>query len=223
MEKRADAVIVAAGCGIRSGLSYPKQFFEVGGRPVLAYTAEAFLSYEGVKSVVIVLPEENFEEYRAYMQKFTDSDRVKYVCGGKERMNSVYNGLLALEEDHAPVVLIHDGVRPFVTERIITDCIESAERFGTALAAVKVTDTVKRVKNGIVADTVDREELYLAQTPQAFLYELIIAAYDTAFDEGKSFTDDCGVCENIGARIRIVNGSKDNIKLTLPEDFEKLK
>lgn len=222
MEKRADAVIVAAGCGKRSGLSYPKQFFEVKGRPVLAYTADAFLSHGDIGSVVIVLPEENFEEYREYMRKFTE-DKVKYVCGGKERMNSVYNGLLALEDSHKPVVLIHDGVRPFVTEKIITDCIDSAEKYGTALAAVKVTDTVKRVKNGIVSDTVDREELFLAQTPQAFLYELITAAYDTAFDEGKSFTDDCGVCENVGARIRIVDGSRDNIKLTLPEDFEKLK
>ncbi len=224
MSKRADAVIVAAGSGSRSGLNVPKQFYEINGRPVLAYTIERFLSCESIANVAVVLPRDGFESNVAYMQGFfaQAQDRIIFTIGGATRMESVYNGLCVLGKNAMPIVCIHDGVRPFVTDDIINESIDCAEEHGAALAAVQITDTVKQVCDGIVEATLDRSKLYAAQTPQTFGYKLIMNAYARAISEGKQFTDDCAVAEYSGAKIHITKGSTRNIKLTVPEDFERL-
>lgn len=223
MKKTADAVIVAAGCGSRAGLSVPKQFYEINGKPVLAYTIEIFLKTESIDKIIVVLPRTVFEEKQTYMSGFVCDDRVTYVQGGQSRMESVFEGLKALDNgQNSSVVCIHDGVRMFVDENIITESIECAIKNNAALTAIPITDTVKSVKNGTVCDTLDRSCLFAAQTPQTFRYDIILEAYKKAMSDGMSFTDDCAVAEYCGVKVHITNGSKKNVKLTLPEDFENL-
>ena len=139
-------------------------------------------------------------------------------------MHSVYNGLMALKQNGgSSVVCIHDGVRPFVTEEIIHNSIETAVKYGAALTAVPITDTVKYVNRGRVENTIDRNCLFAAQTPQTFDFNMILNGYEKAFADNKKFTDDCSVAEYMGNSVYIVYGSRNNIKLTLPEDFERLK
>ncbi len=222
-ENHADAVIVAAGCGMRSGLNMPKQFFEVSGKPVLVYTAEKFIQSDEIANIAVVLPEENFEYWSSYIKEFL-ADNVIYVVGGKNRMHSVYNGLVALKQNgNSSIVCIHDGVRPFVTNDIIHNSIETAKKYGSALTAVPITDTVKYVNSGRVENTLDRSCLFAAQTPQTFDFNMIFNGYEKAFANNMEFTDDCGVAEYMGNSVYIVHGSRNNIKLTLPEDFERLK
>lgn len=223
MEIKADALIVAAGKGERSGLDIPKQFYELNGKPVLFHTIEVFRHCSAIDNIVVVLPQEGFEHYAEYMRSFACEKRIVYISGGCTRMQSVYNGLSALETlSSNPVVCIHDGVRPFVTDAIITDSVKCASEYGAALTAVQMTDTVKTVENGIVTATLDRNTVYAAQTPQTFSAELIKKAYEKAFEAGMQFTDDCAVAEYSGIEIHVVKGSSKNKKLTLHEDFEEL-
>ncbi len=216
------ALIVAAGKGERSGLDIPKQFFEVYGRPVLAFTLDAFLRYEEIEHIVVALPHDNFDEYKHYMMKYSDSSKIEYIQGGASRMESVYRGLKVLAEHSDDIVLIHDGVRMFVTDEIISNAIACCNKYGAALTAIKITDTVKLAENGVVKETCDRERLYAAQTPQTFKLKDIISAYNKAFDDGMEFTDDCAVAEYSGIKVHIAEGSVKNIKLTVKEDFDNL-
>lgn len=223
MNVTADAVIVAAGSGSRAGLDMPKQFFELHGKPIVFYTIEVFCKCHFINRVVVVLPNENFEKHESYMRQFADFENVIYVRGGNTRMESVHNGLELLADiGGSSVICIHDGVRPFVTENIIRESIECAQKYGAALTAVKITDTVKSVENGIVKATCDRNKLYAAQTPQTFRFDVIMEAYRRAFKDKVEFTDDCAAAEYIGVDVHIVNGSRRNIKLTMHEDFEDL-
>lgn len=223
MKKTADAVIVAAGGGSRSGLDVPKQFYEIDGKPVLAYTVEIFSGIETVNRIIVVLPMENFADNIIYMSRFVCDDHVTFVKGGQTRMESVYEGLKALDDgQNSPVVCIHDGVRMFTDEHIITESIDCALKNGAALTAVPITDTVKSVKNGMVCGTLDRSGLFAAQTPQTFKYDIIFAAYKKAIADGMSFTDDCAVAEYCGIKAHVTMGNKRNVKLTLPEDFVNL-
>lgn len=229
MDTKADALIVAAGKGERSGLNIPKQFYEIKGKPVLFYTIEAFCRCSTIDNIVIVLPAEGFEHYSEYMQNVISEQlnvsekQIVYVAGGSTRMQSVYNGIVKLSQfSKNSVVCIHDGVRPFVAQEIITASAECATKYGAALTAVQMTDTVKSVENGIVTATLDRNSIYAAQTPQAFNVALIKSAYEKAFRSGMQFTDDCSVAEYSGIAVHIVKGSVKNKKLTLHEDFEEL-
>lgn len=223
MIKRADAVIVAAGSGTRSGLNIPKQFYMLDGKPVLAHTIDAFIGVDDINTVAVVLPEENFDRHKKFMEEFCKLERVIYVSGGSTRLLSVYNGLNALYSKGAGrIVCIHDGVRPFVTAKIIKGSIECAEKHVAALTAIPITDTVKQVKNGVVEKTLDRSVLFSAQTPQTFNFEALFTAYKKAIDDNMSFTDDCAVAEYSGISITITPGSTKNVKLTVPEDFEDL-
>lgn len=220
MTKRADAVIVAAGTGERSGLDAPKQFFEVNGKPVLFYTIKAFCDSCIIKNIAVVLPCADFEKHADYMKKFIDRDDVMFVRGGKTRMESVMCGLNALESvKNSKIVCIHDGVRPFVTSKIIEASIDCAEKYGAALTAVGIVDTVKLVEDGTVKSTCDRNKLFAAQTPQTFAFDLIMNAYKKAAADGKEFTDDCAVAQYAGETVKVTGGSRNNIKLTTPEDF----
>ncbi len=218
----AYALIVAAGRGERSGLDIPKQFFEIYNRPVLAFTLDVFLKYNGIEHIAVALPEASFEYYRDYMEKHIDSPKVEYIQGGASRMESVFKGLEALCKYDDDVVLIHDGVRMFVTEEIISNAIDCCRKYGAALTAVKMVDTVKLVEDGIVKATCDREKLYAAQTPQTFKLSAITDAYKKAFCDNMSFTDDCAVAEYSGIEVHVSEGSVKNIKLTVKEDFENL-
>lgn len=216
----ADAVIVAAGEGKRSGLHMPKQFYVVDGMPIVCHTIGRFLESPSIRTVVVALPQQGFGEYAELVRSYVKSEKVQFVPGGETRMKSVYNGLCHLSRiEHEETVCIHDAVRMFVTEEIITESIACAEQFGAALTAIPVVDTIKQVRDDTVCNTLNRSELYAAQTPQTFRLSLILQAYERAIASGAECTDDCAVAELIGVYAHICKGSPGNIKLTNPEDF----
>lgn len=210
---KVSAIIVAGGSGKRFGSK--KQFEFIGKRKVIELTVSKFLKISDIKNIVLVLPKEDIK------RKLDFSNRVKIVPGGKTRQHSVFNGLTTLSSD-TDIILIHDGVRPFVSEKIIKDSIISAKKYGACVVAVPSKDTVKICKEGLVVSTPERKNVFLAQTPQAFKYSLIIKAYKKAFKENYFSTDDSALVEKLGKKVKIVLGDYKNIKITIRDDLKYL-
>ncbi|PKM93019.1 MAG: 2-C-methyl-D-erythritol 4-phosphate cytidylyltransferase [Elusimicrobia bacterium HGW-Elusimicrobia-4] len=207
------AIIVAAGKGLRFGSK--KQFEFIGKRKIIELTVSKFLKVSDIKNIVLVLPKEDIKNVG---QTFRFATKIKIVAGGLTRQHSVFNGLSALSSN-TDIVLIHDGVRPFVSEKIIKDSIISAKKYGASVVAVPSKDTVKIVKNGFVVSTQERKNIFLAQTPQAFKYSLIMRAYKKAFKEKYFSTDDSALVEKLGKKVKVVSGDYKNIKITTKEDL----
>ncbi|PIU83981.1 MAG: 2-C-methyl-D-erythritol 4-phosphate cytidylyltransferase [Elusimicrobia bacterium CG06_land_8_20_14_3_00_38_11] len=205
------AIILAAGKGLRFGSK--KQFEFIGKRKVIELTVSKFLKISDIKNIVLVLPKEDIK------RKFNFSDRVKIVPGGQTRQHSVFNGLSVLDSD-TDIVLIHDGVRPFVSEKIIKNSIISAKKYGASVVAVPSKDTVKICKEGFVISTPERRNIFLAQTPQTFKYSLIMRAYKKAFERKYFSTDDSALVEKLGKKVKIVSGNYKNIKITTKSDLK---
>jgi len=215
---KISAIIPAAGQGARMGSSTPKQFLLLQGKPILHHTLQAFTASGHVDAVILVVPEKEFEA--AESQWLQGHDIVKkIVVGGKERQDSVYNGFCALDRD-TDVVLVHDGVRPFVTPDMIRRSIEAADRYGAAIAAVPVNDTIKLSDaEGFVEKTVDRSGLWRVQTPQAFQYAVLAQAFQKAVRDSYYGTDEGSLLEYAGKKVKIIEGSEMNIKITRKEDL----
>lgn len=215
--KKIGVIIVAAGSGTRMGGGIPKQFRELGGIPILTRAAEAFFKHPLVDDIFIVTK----SEYLAFCK-----DKILapfgltagVVTGGVQRQDSVKNGLQALPSD-TDFVLVHDGARPFVSERLITDCIEMVVRTQAAVAAVPVKDTVKRCEDGVFAETPERSTLYNVQTPQCFSVTLLREAFQKAEEDGFSGTDDSILVERMCKKVYLVKGEYSNIKITTEEDM----
>lgn len=208
------AVVVAAGRGARMGAVRPKAFLRLGGRSLLRRSVAAFAAHPRIARVVVVVSDA--DEARADLG--ADAAGVMLVRGGAERQDSVRLGLQASGD--ADYVLVHDAARPLVSRRIIDDVLEAAERAGAAVPALPVAETVKRLgPDGAIVETVPREDLRLAQTPQAFRADLLRAAHEAAIRDGMRGTDDASLVERIGARVMVVPGSPRNIKITTPEDL----
>ncbi|MFH1347120.1 MAG: 2-C-methyl-D-erythritol 4-phosphate cytidylyltransferase [Candidatus Margulisiibacteriota bacterium] len=207
------AIITAAGYGKRMG--QPKQFLELGGKPVLEQTISVFDRTKVIDEIVLVVNPEDVERAK----KFKYAKLKKVVGGGKERQDSVYNGLKALPED-VEIVAIHDGARPFVTSEIIEKAIEETKRSGAVVVGVPVKDTIKSVAGDKlqVTDTLNRNELWAAQTPQVFKKDIILKAFHDA--QGKhEVTDDAMLVEKLGIPVKMVMGLYQNIKITTPDDL----
>ena len=217
-------VIVAAGKGVRASAAgnRPKQYLTVGGKPVLQRTLEAFLAHDGIDFVLPVIDsshQDDFEELRA--QIGTHPKLLSPAYGGASRQASVLAGLRGLQDLKADNVLIHDAARPFVSNEIITRTLQSLQSESACLVAIPVSDTLKAEQNGHVARTIDRKELWRAQTPQGFHYGIILNAHEKAASEGRDdFTDDAALAEWQGHNVALVTGSERNIKLTRTEDFD---
>ena len=209
------AIIVAAGSGKRFGSK--KQFKFLGEKRVVELTVQKFLSIPEIKNIILVLPKEDIENVGL---GFSPATKIKIVSGGKTRQHSFFNGLSVLSSD-TDIVLIHDGVRPFVSEKIIKDSIVSAKKYGACVVAVPSKDTVKICKGGFVSSTPERRNIFLAQTPQAFKYSLIMKAYKKAFEKNYFSTDDSALIEKLGKKIKIVSGDYRNIKITTKEDIAR--
>lgn len=219
---RAFAVIPAAGMGKRMGAAINKQYLLLAGKPILAHTLTVFQQCELIAGIILVTPQDEIPFCRnEVVERYSLSKVLAIVSGGAERQHSVMNGLQALQglAQADDVVLIHDGVRPFITPALIERCIRTAASGIGALVAVPAKDTIKVVQDGLVVDTPDRATLWQAQTPQGFRYGQIMAAHQQAVRTGFLGTDDCTLLEQEGGRIRIVNGSYRNIKITTPEDL----
>lgn len=214
------ALIPAAGMGSRMGAAINKQYLLLDGKPILAHTLELFQQAGFIDEILVVVPAEEIEYCRIHVVEKYGIEKVRQIiAGGAERQNSVLNGLRALDCDDDDVVLIHDGVRPFVPLSVVQHSIDMAREHDGALVAVPVKDTVKIVKNAFVTATPARNSLWLAQTPQSFRYKIIRAAHERAEAEGFSGTDDASLLERIGQKVHVVIGDYRNIKITTPEDL----
>lgn len=212
-------VIVAAGSGSRMKRDINKQFIKLDGKEIIAYTIEKFYKSEDIDDIVIVI-KENEEKY--FIENIINKygfDNIKIAYGGKERQDSVYNGIKKLN-NNCEIVLIHDGARPFVNENIIKNSIKEAKENNAVVVGVPVKDTIKVVdSNGNIVDTPNRSLLWSVQTPQSFKYEIITKAYEYAYSNEYYGTDDAMLVEHIGYNVKMIEGSYDNIKITTEEDL----
>ncbi len=213
-DKEKYLVIVAGGKGLRMGSAVPKQFLPLCGKPVLYYAIHAFKSAFPDIQVIMVLPKEHISYAQMVLQAFPERIDAEIVAGGESRYHSVQNGLKPVHND--AVVFIHDGVRPLVSTELIRRCYEQAVEKGSAIPAIAVKDSM-RVVEGETSKAIDREQLRIVQTPQTFLSDLIIPAFRQ--DYNASFTDEATVAEAFGLKVHLIEGERNNIKVTTPEDM----
>lgn len=208
------AVIVAGGTGTRMGAAVPKQFMLLNGKPVLLHTIETFLRAYADLQIILVLPAPFEEQGRQLILQTTTASRVQIVLGGATRFHSVQNGLKKINE--ASVIFVHDGVRCLVTESLIRRCYEQTIVKGNAIPAVAVNDSIRMVQ-GNKTKVVDRSTLLAVQTPQTFRSNILLSAFEQPYNE--AFTDEATVAEAAGHEIFMIEGEKENIKITLPADL----
>ena len=208
------AVIVAGGTGTRMGAAVPKQFMQLNGKPVLLHTIETFLRAYADLQIILVLPASFEEQGRQLILQSAAPSRVQIVLGGTTRFHSVQNGLKQINE--ASVIFVHDGVRCLVTESLIRRCYEQTILKGNAIPAVAVNDSIRMVE-GNKTKVVDRSRLLAVQTPQTFRSNILLSAFEQPYNE--AFTDEATVAEAAGHEIFMIEGEKENIKITLPADL----
>ena len=212
-------VIVAAGTGSRMNMGINKQFIKLEGKEIIAYTIEKFYNNANIEDIVVVVKEDESEFFKKEILDKYNFKNVKIAYGGKERQDSVYNGLKLLDEK-CDVVLIHDGARPFVSDKIIDKSIEEAKEHKAIVVGVPVKDTIKGIDNDKnIVDTPNRSVLWAVQTPQTFDYNILIDAYKDAFKNKFYGTDDAMLVERIGYKVKMLEGSYNNIKITTQEDL----
>jgi 2-C-methyl-D-erythritol 4-phosphate cytidylyltransferase len=221
MALSTSAVIVAGGNGTRMQADIRKQYLVLGKSPVLCHTLAVFAASPLIAHIYFVVPESDFTLCEEEVIAATPGHLppVHLVAGGGTRQESVYHGLCAVS-DVDGIVVIHDGVRPFVTPMEINACVKWAENEGACILGVPAVDTLKKVdEDGHIIHTVARQHIWRAQTPQAFQYHLIKKAHDLAISKGITGTDDASLVERMGFRVRMIPGSPCNIKITTPEDM----
>ena len=213
------AIIAAAGQGKRLMGKRPKQFLELAGTPIIIHTLRVFERCDAIHEIITVVAAEEIDEFLSLTRRFDLSKPSKVVAGGTTRAESVRNGLRAVDGSRAEVVAVHDGVRPLVTVNEIARTVEAARINGAAILVSPGVDTVKRVRDGVVVDSLDRRELRNALTPQCFSYELLCRAFESVDVLDPTLTDESSLVERLGERVVTVEGSARNIKITQPEDL----
>ena len=215
------AVIVAAGKGVRMGGEVGKQYLPLAGVPILQRTLNAFAASGLFQEIILVVAAAEMDYCRRrVVDEVNTTATIRLIAGGPERQESVFNGLEACSGDAADPVLIHDGVRPFVSKDDLSRCLQTVGTHGACIVAIPSADTLKRVGvDGRIKHTLPREAIWLAQTPQGFRLGLIRAAHRRARRDGFSGTDDAQLLERTGHAVAIVPGSRANIKITTPEDL----
>lgn len=206
-------IVLCAGSGTRTGLNYNKMFYQIEGKTVYQKTIELFIEDDSCKQIIVVTKQTEIEDIKSVYTH----PKIEYVFGGRERQDSVYNGLQVVHQDY---VLIHDGARPHLTKQNIEDIKTTLEHAEACLLMVPVKDTIKEVKDRIVQKTLPRKTLMQAQTPQAFKTKTIKEAYQIAKDKQIQATDDCSLVEAfMDCKIHVVMGSYANNKITTKEDL----
>ena len=211
------AILVAAGRGERMGALRPKAFLELAGQPLVLRSARAFDEAPSVIGIVAVVPEAEVTTARTLLAPVRKLLAV--VPGGERRQDSVLEGLRQAPDGFDGVVLVHDAARPLVEVSLVEAVSRAAAEVGAALPVLPLADTVKRVRDGLVVATLDREELGAAQTPQGFRLALLVEAYEAAFRDRVTLTDEAMAVERLGAPVRAIPGSPRNRKITTPEDL----
>ena len=217
---RVAAIVPAAGSGLRMKKNLPKQFLLLDGIPILVHTLQVLELAAEIHEVILVVPESHrFFCQTEIVNKYNFKKVSKVIPGGERRQDSVYEGLLAVSFD-TDWVMVHDGVRPFVTQGMIATAIEVAkEAKDGAVVAIPMRDTPKEVSSDQITKTLDRQRLWLAQTPQIFRRTLFLEAHEAARSQGINGTDDAALVERLGGCVRIALGSEENIKVTTPADL----
>jgi len=210
-------IIVAGGKGLRMGGDIPKQFLPIGGRPVLMRTLERFRAYSADLQIILVLPEAQQAYWQGLCQEYHFDVEYQLANGGPTRFHSVQSGLALVPDDAEGIVGVHDGVRPFPSIEVIRNCYETAREKKAVIPVIPVVETVRHLEAGSSV-TVPRDEYRLVQTPQTFDIQLLKAANRQPYNDG--FTDDASVVESYGHAIALVEGNRENIKITTPYDLK---
>ncbi|RPA68756.1 2-C-methyl-D-erythritol 4-phosphate cytidylyltransferase [Cyclobacteriaceae bacterium YHN15] len=211
------AIIVAGGSGTRMGAPVPKQYLEIGGRPILMHTLEKFHEADRGTELILVIPSSDFGLWDKLCNEFAFGIEHRIISGGNSRFQSVKNGLNAIPTNEG-LVAIHDGVRPFVSEEVINESFERAEEFGSAIAVIPVKDSLRKLTDNGKSFFQERQYFRLVQTPQTFQVSKIKKAFEV--QELHHFTDDATVYEHQGWQVHLISGNPENIKITTPEDIE---
>ena len=210
-------IIVAGGKGLRMGSDIPKQFLPIGGRPVLMRTIERFREYSEALQIILVLPKAQQDYWHQLCKEYHFNVEYMLADGGETRFHSVQNGLALVPDDAEGVVGVHDGVRPFPAVDVIRRCYETAHQKKAVVPVIPVVETLRHV-GGYRSTTVPRSDYRLVQTPQCFDIQLLKAANEQPYNDG--FTDDASVVEAFGFDITLVEGNRENIKITTPYDLK---
>jgi 2-C-methyl-D-erythritol 4-phosphate cytidylyltransferase len=210
-------IIVAGGKGLRMGSDIPKQFLPIGGKPVLMRTLERFREYDANLQIILVLPEAQQDYWKDLCEKYNFKVTYQLANGGQTRFHSVQNGLALVPDDAEGVVGVHDGVRPFPSIEVIKNCYETARKTKAVIPVIPVVETVRHLEDDNSV-TVPRDKYRLVQTPQTFDIQLLKAANRQPYNDG--FTDDASVVESYGHAITLVEGNRENIKITTPYDLK---
>jgi 2-C-methyl-D-erythritol 4-phosphate cytidylyltransferase len=209
------AVIVAGGQGQRMQMAIPKQFLPLNEKPILYYTLKAFIDAIPDINIVLVLPQEHISYNNMVLQHFEEIPELQIVAGGATRYESVQNGLECVEDEEA-IVFVHDGVRPFVSKALIERCYIAAQEKGSAIPAISAIDSMRIIKQE-KSEILDRNIVRIIQTPQTFRAKELLKAFTQSYNE--KFTDEASVIEHAGYEVHLVDGEKQNIKITTPEDL----
>lgn len=210
-------IIVAGGKGLRMGSDIPKQFLPIGGKPILMRTLERFRDYSEKLQIILVLPIAQQDYWRQLCEQYHFGVKYQLANGGQTRFHSVQNGLALIPDDVEGVVGVHDGVRPFPSVEVIRNCYEAARTAKAVIPVIPVVETVRHIE-GEGSVTVPRGDYRLVQTPQTFDIQLLKAANRQPYNDG--FTDDASVVESFGHQITLVEGNRENIKITTPYDMK---
>ena len=219
------AILFAGGSGVRMGMAIPKQFVNIHGKPIIAYTMELFEKNPLVDEIYVVTVKEYIGKVREIAEKYGYRKVTRITEGGASAQDSIYNGLTAVKEDHPdnPVVLLHDGVRPFVDEKVITETIEAVKEFGTAITCIPCYETILRSEDGKeVGNVLIRKETFTGQAPQGFYLEDILSAHDEIRKRPNGYenmVDACTIFHELGRSTHMVMGNRGNIKITTKEDL----
>ena len=221
MNSKVCTLIPAAGKGSRMAHSVKKPYLELAQKPILAHTIQRFEQNSAVDAIFVIVDQADFSECQAtVLRPYAFTKVQKLVNGGETRQMSVYNGIRALSTD-VDFVIVHDGVRPFVTDEVIFACLAAADECGAAVAAVPVKDTIKIANaDRFIVETPAREQLWAVQTPQVFRKSLLEEAHQAAQAQQLTATDDASLVEQLGFPVKLVKGSYANVKITTPVDLQ---
>ena len=209
-------IIVAGGSGSRMNMNINKQFIKINEKEVIAHTIDKFYKNEYIDEIILVVKEDEIDYFKENIIKKYGYKNIKIALGGKERQDSVYNGLKIVDKN-CDMVLVHDWARPFVSKEIIKKAVTETKK--ASVIGVRVKDTIKVVNNNEIISTPNRNTLWAIQTPQTFKYDLLKIAYKKAYEENFYGTDDSSLVENLGEKVNIIEGSYENIKITTKEDL----
>ena len=215
-------IIPASGSGIRFGGRTPKQFLKIDGKEILAHTISRFHKINSIDEIIISAREEYFDKIKLIIRKNNFYKIKKIVEGGKLRQDSVYRGLINLECKNEDIVLVHDAVRPFISAKKILELIKEAKKYNNVILAMRISETVKKVdKDNFVEKTIDREGLWSVQTPQAFRYDILKKSFEKAVKKNFIGTDESSIVEFSGYKVKVIEGEKENVKITVMSDIRK--